>query len=187
MALIRRASDDGSGSNTELCHNVDRYLDNILDMARIEFEYGVSAKYFIRIHAKNYNAFSHRSIHIIKTITLELNHQIGLHFEPDFYDRGEIEKGLRKEAELLELVYGVPPVQHVSIHGSGPLATNHIPGDTRLYRWEDSRRDDGRKFIFDTFLSWRDGCMCRHVGRHPELLVLTQPYYWFWQSASENY
>jgi hypothetical protein len=186
MALIARAATEGS--TTELLHDVDNDLDNVLEMAAIEFAHGQKAKYFIRVHAKYYNPFSLPNVRVLKKITSEMHHEVGLHFEPGFYRYPDIARGIQKEAELLEYLCGVPAVRHLSIHEPARLGTiddDLVPQHLRLYCWGSKYYRD-KKYISDSSAHWREGCMCQHIGRHPKLLVLTHPFWWFSRSQSEN-
>lgn len=66
-------------------HDVDVSLHRALSLAQIENEIGVKATYFIQLRSPFYNIFETPCAKIIKSI-LNLGHEVGLHFDPYFYE-----------------------------------------------------------------------------------------------------
>ena len=58
-----------------------------LEMAKIEARLGVKATYFFQTHAETYNLFE-RSISDIALEVKSLGHEIGLHFDSHYWNRG---------------------------------------------------------------------------------------------------
>lgn len=70
-----------------LRHDVDNDLQNALEMAKLEHEYGIQSTYFVLLASNFYNLFSCKSREIINEIK-GLGHAIGLHFDETVYQKG---------------------------------------------------------------------------------------------------
>lgn len=176
-------------SNVELIHDLDHPEDNLIDIANIEASYSLSAKYFVRIHAKNYNPFSLKNTNTYKKI-IELGHSIGLHFEPSFYEsKKHIYEAIAKESDMLAYCLDTS-VNSVSIHEPSRFGAVQeevdIPSNLRYYCWNSSHYS-GKKYISDSSARWREGCMCQHIGKHSHIIILTHPIWWFDRTSAENY
>ena len=119
-----------------LRHDVDRYPENALLIARIEKEVGIKATYYFRVVKESYDE------DIIKQIT-KMGHEIGYHYEnlsavnnrKDFRevkDERSKEKGVKSKEKLFELAIDdfrlnleklrkLYPVKTICMHGS-PLS-----------------------------------------------------------------
>jgi len=87
-------------------HDVDFSMHRALKLAKIENEAKVATTYFFHIHSFMYNLLEEEIYKIGKEI-ISLGHNIGLHFEPAFYDLNvnEIDrfyKWLSYEKHMLE-------------------------------------------------------------------------------------
>ena len=82
--INKRNNFDDSKKIIILRHDVDHKLALVLNLATIEYNLGITATYFIRIHA-DYNPFSFDNYLIIKKL-LKMNHELGLHYGCDFAD-----------------------------------------------------------------------------------------------------
>jgi hypothetical protein len=176
-----------SPEEVELIHDVDDQSDNLLDFAAIEKEAGFSAKYFIRTHAKTYNPYSLPYVKRFRRL-VELGAELGLHFEPSFYDRDELALGMEREASMLEFVLKAP-IRYVSLHEparGGNLDEAVVPSRFRYYSY-DSAHYRGKKYVSESAGRWREGCFCQHTGKHARLIVLTHPNWWYWETSAECY
>lgn len=87
-------------------HDLDYSINRALRLAQIEVEEGVKATYFVHLHSKFYHWGEKEITEKLREIQ-GLGHQLGLHFDPDFY-RGrmngekELFKCLAWEKQLLE-------------------------------------------------------------------------------------
>jgi len=172
-----------------LRHDVEFKLERAVQIAEIEGKLGISATYFVRVHANNYNPFSYNSYIRIKRIK-ELGHEIGLHFESGELAQvtGEVELELfhRAKAVLEEIVGDV--IVSVSEHadkrsqsGIGLSFFQRIAKqDCRIQNqaYED-RFFKKLKYLSDSNSLWREGCICHHLGRIPKIQLLTHPYLWY--------
>jgi len=88
-----------------LRHDVDLSVHRALRLAEIEKELGIKSTFFLRIHSEFYNIFEKDVFEKIKKI-IKLKHEIGLHFDVDFYSPIKSEKNLvsylLKDKKILE-------------------------------------------------------------------------------------
>ncbi len=114
-----------SEKNIILRHDVDTQLDIALRKADIEKELGVKSTYFIRLHSHNYNFFCIKDLNKIIDI-LSLGHEIGLHYETDFYilNKKDIQQSINKEIGIMEY-YLNQKIKTVCPHE--PTRTNCFP------------------------------------------------------------
>jgi len=174
-------------SSIELIHDIDSAEENLLEIGQMEANWGLSAKYFIRIHAKQYNPFSLKNINMYKKL-IELGHEIGLHFEPNFYEKGQIREAIEKQVSLFSFELGTP-VKLISLHEParfGTIDESFVPEGLTLYCYT-SEHYKGKKYISDSGGRWREGCMCNHLGKHDKMIILTHPWWWFEKNSAENY
>jgi hypothetical protein len=88
-------------------HDVDISPQRALALARIEVAVGVRATYFVLLHSPMYNALEPAIVRIFEEIA-SLGHDLGLHFDPAFYEGSELEPLLRMERTVLETTLRVP-------------------------------------------------------------------------------
>ena len=175
-----------------LRHDLDfkRCIGSALKMAAIESAMGASATYFVRLHGDEYNPMEFNTYLALKSI-LNGGHEIGLHFE--CYElaqvSGEPEADVfRKGKKLLETLLDIEIVsacEHGDYHrfesaGFKRFFERYNPADFGI------RHDpyspvyfNDMKYLSDSNQNWREGCFCRHVGRHPRLHVATHPGFWY--------
>ena len=67
-----------------LRHDVDFSLDYALKLAKKEAKNEIKSTYFILLHGEYYNPFDKKNTKIIKEIS-NLGHEIGLHYDTDFF------------------------------------------------------------------------------------------------------
>lgn len=172
----------------EWIHDADHSLNNLLEFAKIEKSLGLKTKYFIRLHAKSYNALSFESMKILQSLTHEYNQDIGIHLEPWYYQAKDLKSGIEKEASLLSTLIDTP-IDSLSIHSpakSGTVSEDMIPNSMRYYCY-DSSYYKNKKYLSDSGGRWREGCVCQHLGKHKEMIVLTHDLWWYNEYSSENY
>ncbi|MFH1017405.1 MAG: hypothetical protein V1798_04375 [Pseudomonadota bacterium] len=174
-----------------LRHDIDHFLPLAVNMAAIENELGISATYFLRLHAA-YNPFSFPNYGSIKKLQ-SMGHEIGLHHDGDFAslfgeDGGEF---FRRDKAVLENILN-SKVLGMSSHEPGKSA--FLPGDDDLarlglaYQAYSGHFTKELKYISDSSSRWREGCMCSFIKRGvPGLCILTHPIWWYSRSPLENY
>lgn len=105
--VLSLAEAESKGSLLFLRHDCERDLGNALRMAEIEHNLGIQTTYFIRVHSEYYNPLLPQERQIIRAIR-DLGHEIGLHYEPRFYETqglGLIE-GIEQDRSILRMVVG---------------------------------------------------------------------------------
>jgi hypothetical protein len=119
-------------------HDVDSSINRAVHLARIERDEGVKATYFIMLHSEFYNFFEKNQISLLEEI-ISYGHDIGLHFDPTFYEISnisELEIAIKKEVEILQAVLGVKPVAlsyHSPTHEHLAFDAHEYGGLTNCY------------------------------------------------------
>jgi hypothetical protein len=199
-AVARNRNTDGLLA--VLRHDVDITPELAPPIAALEADLGISTTFFFRVHANEYNAFSHENLAIMRDIA-GMGHEVGLHVEPiDLRASCGVDPalGIRTMATALGDLIGVP-VTGVACHGD-------ITPDNNLDYFQDTSAadlglvyeaydDDGLDlfgkswYITDGhFWKWRafengtltdnQECLCKHVGAlHTPLYSLVHPHVWY--------
>lgn len=100
-------------------HDVDFSLNESLNLARIEKEYGLVSTYFLLPHCEFYSLFEMKSVNIVKQI-LSLGHKIGLHLDTHFYGvttEEDLEQIINFEKQLLEKMFDTE-IEAFSFHNT---------------------------------------------------------------------
>jgi len=172
---------DGPQKVGILRHDIDICLRAALEVAKIEADVGVKATYFLRMNGTFYNPLSTRGADIVRQI-VDLGHQIGLHFDLEYYrvlgldDR----EGIVRELDVMSRMYGVD-VRTFSQHRPFDFGQSNIKDDPELakgYAYNDLFFKQ-MKYISDSGQSWREGDVHQHLDdplRH--LHVLVHPIWW---------
>ena len=103
-------------------HDVDLDLEQALKIAKRESKAGVKSTYFLLPGCEFYNLREKGSYSIVKEI-LSLGHDIGLHFDPHFYDiesEADLETPLESEKRFLEELFKTE-IKAFSFHITSPL------------------------------------------------------------------
>ncbi len=160
-----------------LRHDVDAQLMKALKMARINHDLGLPATFFIRIHGP-YNPFRRLQYEAILRIA-ELGHEIGLHYEPVFYEKHGMQaaKTILFEIELMNQMF------HMKIKSIAP----HQPSLAKpeLERIKQEYNDpylpkffSHIKYISDSNKKWREGCMCNWIEQCDRMQIAIHPHWW---------
>ena len=173
-----------------LRHDVDFNFNNSIEMAKIESELGVTATYFLRLHAKNYNLLEYSNIKKIEKI-IKMGHEVGLHFEPDFYHKegNDISINLQNEVSFLSKLLSYEIVG-ASIHEPsrrGNNITQKVIDKTSL-EYESYLLPTTYKYISDSGGRWREGDLIDWVNKkEKKIYVNTHPVWWYNNTPLENY
>ena len=172
-----------------LRHDVDTSLEKAIRLARIEGNLGIIATYFMRLHSRFYNPKETSARKLIMKLS-QMNVEIGLHYDLQHYQEagGEPIKVLAEDAEMLgEMVS--KPIRICSAHRAGSLPPFNA-GDVRraglLYEAYEPPFFNKVKYISDSRGQWREGCLCRWLGKVNHLTVLTHPIWWFEQEMDKD-
>lgn len=98
-------------SSIILRHDVDRKIDQALDMASLEQSLGIKATYYFRMRPKVFNP------DIIKKIE-NMGHEIGYHYEVLDKTNGNIELAVRMFKEELNVFREIADVKTACMHGN---------------------------------------------------------------------
>lgn len=90
-------------------HDVDNSMHRAYRIACIEAEEGLCATYFVSLHDRFYNCLEDDVAYRVRAIR-DLGHQIGLHFDPCFYEgrldtEAALERWLGLERHMLEAFF----------------------------------------------------------------------------------
>ncbi|MEZ5195350.1 MAG: hypothetical protein R2764_02795 [Bacteroidales bacterium] len=171
-----------------LRHDVDLLLKNALIMAKIENEMKIKATYFIQVSGK-YNLMFYPNFKLVNSIA-ELGHEIGLHYSLDIPQMINVDTVgyFLREKRIVEDTLG-QKISGICLHD--PNSRNKINIDLDKYDLEYDAYSDTivsqLHYISDSRASWREGCMCKNIGKHPKLYILTHPFWWYEKSSCENY
>ena len=165
-------------------HDVDMSVHRALALSQLEFDRGLAASYFIRLHSEYYNAFEWPIRRKIQEISAR-GHAIGLHFEADprlsFPDEDFLEEKLEEERAILE---GLAEVEVTAVSFHDP----HM-GDLLRFRRETYAGmanayaylgEAGYVYVSDSNGYWRfrglSDVLAENIGRNVH--VLTHPEWW---------
>jgi hypothetical protein len=177
-----------------LRHDVDFNLRNALTFAELESKSGIVSTFFIRVHAP-FNVFSYDNYPILKKI-ISLGHEIGLHYEPDFFtllNEGDDVQTFNRERSVLENIIN-EKISGISLHEPNRglwtrpkerLLLKKLKLEYSAYQPKFVKE---LKYISDSGGKWKEGCFCEFIKKDvPKLCVLTHPVWWFNKSPIENY
>lgn len=174
-----------------LRHDIDFSVENALKMARIEFELGIPATYFVRLHAKQYNPLEYKTFRLIKAIE-DLGHEIALHHEPDFaYNFHDPIEYTKREIESFNLLFDTR-IEGISTHE--PARRGIMVNEENIKQFPIKYESyfpvftKDMKYISDSGCRWREGDMKVWLEKGQEkLYVNTHPFWWFENTPLENY
>lgn len=112
-----------------LRHDVDGKPDHSLEMAKIQYRYGVQGTYYFRNVSYSY----HESI--IRQL-VDMGHEIGVHYEDLSDFKGNAVKAIARFQHFLEKLRAFYPVRTICMHGS-PLSKYDNRWIWRHYSYRD--------------------------------------------------
>ena len=168
-----------------LRHDVDISLEKALDMAKLEFQNGVSSTYFVLLSTNFYNIFSKESNEILFEI-MDLGHEVGLHFDEKRYeikDEEDLEKYIQYEKDVLEKALN-KEVNMVSMHRPSKWILEndiHLRTIINTYSTEFLHHF---KYISDSRMHWREDIISVIKSNdYDKLHILTHP---FWYAENKG-
>lgn len=164
-----------------LRHDVDVSLETAARLAVTEAEVGIGATYFVRLHARFYRPLEPDALRHLYRLR-DRGADIGLHYERQFYQAagGDHEQMLAQDAGTLGGIIGRPVrgcARHLGVFPSFDAAAVKRAG--LAYEAYEPQFVERRKYISDSARHWREGCLCRWLGREKHLTVLMHPVWWF--------
>jgi hypothetical protein len=165
-----------------LRHDVDVSLGKALRLAEIESSLNVFATYFIRLQSRFYNPEEFIN-HEIITKLQNLNVEIGLHYDLQYYQEhgNNLHEMLETDVKKLSNLIG-RPVRICSSHRPGRISTLNAIDIRRvglMYEAYEPTFFTRVKYISDSRCHWREGCLCKWLGKVNNLTVLMHPIWWF--------
>ncbi len=170
-----------------LRHDIDVSLEEAAQFAKVERELGISATYFIRLHARFYQPLTPESWMYLGELC-EKGTDIGLHYERNFYEMtgNDHVEMLRQDVEILNSILG-KPIYGCAAHMPKSFTTFDMATVRSIglaYEAYAPEFTQKRKYISDSRRYWREGCFCQWLGKNHHLTVLTHPIWWL--STSEE-
>jgi hypothetical protein len=163
-------------------HDVDLSMQAARKLSIIEAEEGVKATYFFHLHNTFYNLFEKENTLCGRDI-LSNGHEIGLHFDPEFYDiaaEEELIPLLERESRILEDLFN-RPIRVFSFHNPTPstlgMRSMQYAGLINTYG-EYFQKEVG--YCSDSNGYWRHKRLEDVLQKHGNecLQVLTHPGWW---------
>ena len=164
-------------------HDIDSSVHRAYKIAQIEYQEGIRTTYTINIHSMFYNFFEKEIISLLKKILL-LNHEIGLHFDMDYYgsniDDDNISNHLAFEKGIIEKMLKCK-VNMFSFHNPTPESLkynrNKYAGMVNAYS---KYFREKVSYVSDSNGIWRFKRLSDilNLGEDKRLQVLTHPRWW---------
>lgn len=163
-------------------HDIDYSPENALIMAKIEEKLKVKSTYYIMLHSEYYNILEKHNTNIILEI-LSLGHDIGLHFDPSFYNikkESALENKITLEREFLEKIFGIE-MYSFSFHNTNNFILSckksHYAGLLNNYN---SYFQNELDYCSDSYGIWRFNRMFEVITnpKVKKLQILTHPVLW---------
>ena len=160
-------------------HDLDFSVHRALAVARIEAAEGVHATHFLLLHSGFYNALEAEVAERVREI-VSFGHDLGLHFDPRFYDGRDLDDALARERALLEDLFATE-VTAFSLHNPDIAGwsdgRDEIAGMVNAYG---SYLTQHYGYASDSNGYWRFAPLDEVLVRDNEerLQVLTHPEWW---------
>lgn len=163
-----------------LRHDIDISLEKALDIAKLEYQNGVSSTYFVLLSTNFYNIFSKESNEILSE-TMNLGHEIGLHFDEKRYeikDEEDLEKYIQYEKDVLEKALN-KEINVVSMHRPSKWILEndiHLRTIINTYSTEFLHHF---KYMSDSRMHWREDIISVIKSNdYDRLHILTHPFWY---------
>jgi hypothetical protein len=174
-----------------LRHDSDFSLQECLPMANLEHSLGMRATYFILLRSPFYNTFTAESRHILRNL-VALGHEVGVHFDPQYYPEltpESLPAALAAESSLLTDLCG-QPVTSFSFHlpDFGPWITLRDERIGNLWNAYSSKLFSSCTYCSDSNGYWRHKRLSDLLLEQPnQLYVLLHPEWWFFDQPLSPY
>ena len=160
-----------------LRHDVDIFIENVLNMATIENELDIRSTYFLQPNCEFYNILSNSAVKIINSIT-DLGHKIGLHIDAsNISSKEELESHINGMFDFFSKY--LPLSKVVSFHKPSPfvMIDMTLPGFINVYEkkyFKDIRyfSDSKRRNFLSTLMKSLEN------DKDTSIQLLIHPYWW---------
>lgn len=163
-----------------LRHDVDISLEKALDMAKLEYQKGVSSTYFVLLSTNFYNIFSKESNEILFEI-MDLGHEIGLHFDEKRYeikDEEDLEKYIQYEKDVLERAFN-KEINVVSMHRPSKWILENDIQFKSIINTYSTEFLHHFKYVSDSRMHWREDIISVIKSNdYDKLHILTHPFWY---------
>lgn len=173
-----------------LRHDIDFSLEYAYELANIEYDLGVCSSYYVYLHSPTYSALSPKSMGMIKAMK-GMGHEIGLHYDSR-YSLSSNMVSYRYDDEDEDHYYSIEDIalnsitdDYVSTFTQHNPSMTKIPNNMELYKLNNPN-DLPIKYISDSGRNWREGCMCKHIGKVDKLHILVHPVWWVGRGNSRD-
>lgn len=161
-----------------LRHDVDMDLNKAVQLAHLENRLGVTSTYFVLISSDFYNLFSSKSLLYLQEI-VSLNHEIGLHFDEEKYDKSttNVVDNTLREIELIKVGSGIE-IKSVSMHrpSKQTLEANYLIKDGEIVNSYSEEFFKRFKYISDSRRCWREDILgIIKNQKFEKIQILTHP------------
>jgi len=170
-------------------HDVDFSIHRALSLAKIEHSLDVKSTYFIRLHSEFYNILEKPIFEKINEIH-NLGHDIGLHFESNFYDiksRSELERKLKFETKLFKSLF-LFDIKSFSFHNPEEGDVLKINDDkiANLINCYSKKFKNNYHYCSDSMGYWRFERLENLLNKneYSKLQILIHPEWWQQKSMS---
>jgi len=169
-----------------LRHDLDSGLAPALAMAQLEYALGISATYFVQLHSDFYDAVSLASSRDLRRLA-ELGHEIGLHYDPTYYEAvgWDFRDGMARDLELLS---ALASREVIAVSRHLPLLSHQkveYPPQVRHDAYNPIFINGQFKYLSDSNGIFREGCFCEHLSTRRDYCFLTHPIWWV--NAGQNW
>jgi hypothetical protein len=145
-------------------HDVDVHLDDIIQFARLEREFGCRSTWFVPV-TFNFNVLHKPNSDVLRQL-VAFGHNIGLHYDPLITKTRE---DLRRQVRVLENASGFR-VRSVTSHKPGSIESRVDTGEWKVPIHSEYVSDSGRR--------WRDDRLMRLVHKQESFMLLTHVEHW---------
>ncbi len=160
-----------------LRHDIDFSVEDAKRMALVEQEMGVCSTYYVLLHAPTYH-IGDRAVYRDLLSIQKMGHEIGLHYDINFFEEATIDpmEGIEREAAFLGGLLGTTIVS----------VSQHKPGTDGFFTGVGSRFIDPYsaklmkeiRYISDSKRVWRAGCVHELLETVPTIQLLVHPEWW---------
>ncbi len=162
-----------------LRHDLDSGLAPAVEMVALERALGIRATYFVQLHSDFYDAVSFAGSRDLRRL-VELGHEIGLHYDPTYYEAmgWDFRTGIARDLELLSAVTGC---EAISVSRHLPLLRHQkvdYPPQVRHDAYDSKFINGQFKYLSDSNGIFREGCFCQHLSTRRDYCFLAHPIWW---------
>ena len=160
-----------------LRHDIDVDLYAALELARIEYKKNIKSTFFLMFRSPIYNLFSRANDRFVREI-IDLGHDIGLHFDAEYYVWDGLQESIDREAEMLNSIFK-KTITTVSFHQpNNDIICNNlkISGFINTYDKQDLK---DYAYFSDSNKSWyRSPESIFTDDSLPQIQLLIHPMWW---------